>query len=508
MRLKKPTKLSIGFLIFGIIAVSLAVYAISAFQNEIQYLTGVLLTGDFMGFLNEIVLLVEESAYLFTGFAMALIILAFLMFYGVYVDMANRTGFPVLSRKKLFVSPLLYTITILVTAFPIAFLSVQALLGLQLTELLIWFIPVFLAAFGLLILVGSLPLWILHIKQTSLKNAFLLSARLMLSPLIDAFWSAAASFVGIAIALPILMIATMTNMVVLVGNISGAMNQSNVLQGIIDAFRSLVNFAFSDWTYLVFMIPFVATGILMSIHIYRRGPSYALADFFLLMGVVLPISTVAATIVLSSYLGSFALLFWLVIIIPLAIVCVILFAVYWGSAFLTAGLGISGVFGLLIAILSGLFLALTFGILPNIPIVGPLVVEMISQYANWLNIIAAQIGTIGVAAGIIIIILSFKVSEEKQVFSQAMAISVGVSTTLPFLLITILHLPGIFGGLIGVVLVFALISPTYLLSVSLLRLRLAINTFINPENATKAKYDEDDSLGRSKDYSRQRPEIA
>jgi hypothetical protein len=482
VKLKKPKRSAVMFLIFWIIVIVLAIYGIIALKNELDYLLSFLAYGDFMAFLNESLSFVEGTTWIFAGLVVGLILFVFMTIFGVHVDMAKRSGFPVTSRKKLFFSPLLYTMTVLAAAFPIAFYFIQFLLSLELTKILVWFIPAFFGVLGLLIFLGSLPLWILHRKEASIRSSVLFSARLMLSPLIDVFWSAAASFVGMAIAVSILAIAGLANLVILVGDISRALNQSNIIEGIIDAFRSVVEFGLSDGTLLLFMIPFVVIGILMSINIFRKGVSFALADFFLWMGLILPASTVIATIILSTYLGRFALLFWLLIIIPLIIVCVVLWAIYWGSAFLTAGLGISGVFGLLVAVVSGLFLVLAFGVLPNIPIVGPLVADMISQHANWLNIMAGQIGWIGVIAGIVIIALSLRWREEeaKQVFSQAIAISVGVSTALPFLLITVLHLPGIFGGIIGVVLVFVMISPVYLLSVSLLRFRLALMAFINP----------------------------
>lgn len=485
MRLKRPSFASFILLILGILFVSLAIYGIVAFQDAVRYFVNTLMTGNIQAIMEAFASISATTGYLITGIVTVAIIFVALMFYGVYVDMANRSGFPVTSRVKLLFSPIIYLGVLTVTVVPIFLLIAQPLLSLQLSDLIIWIIPAGLAVFGLLILAGSLPLWLLNRKETSLTKAILLSARLMLSPVIDAFWSAAASFVGIAIAMPVLQISAMTSLLTALGEFRAGLSQENPLGGVLKAFENLFGYALSDSALLTYMIPFLVVGILMAIHIYKRGPSHALADFFLLMAVVMPISVIVGAYILAAFLGDWGSVFWTVILIPLAIVCAVYFFAYLFSAFLTAGLRISGIFGLVIALLSAMLLVLFFGVIPNIPLVGGLVMNLISSYVPWVLTVAGEVGTMGIVAGVIIIVLALKEGEEKQVFSQAIAVSVGASTVLPFLFVLVLRLPGLLGGIVGSALVFALISPIYLLAVTLLRLRLAIKTFISPKQDKK-----------------------
>jgi hypothetical protein len=442
-----------------------------SFRDAAQNLIEAAMTGQ-IGSLQE----AFSSSQVFVGSALAvLIVIVFLMVYGTFVDMAQRTGFFLGDRKRFLVSPVLFTLFIGAAFIPLTLEVISALLKLRLNDLIIWIIPSLFAILGILIVIGAIPLWLLHRKDNSIIKALLLSGRLLFSPLIDLFWSGAASFVGVAIATPLLWIAVMVTILTTIGQFKAGLDNSNILNGIINAFTNVIGYATSNSALLAFLIPYVVIGGITAFYIHADGPSKAMAGYFKFMSILLPISTVIGAIVLYTYIQSLGLIYWILIIVPLIVVCVGYFIACQISAFLIETFRIAGLFGLAIIIASLGILALFFGIIPNIPLIGSLITGVITTYLPWVNTVALEIGVAGFAIGAIVLILALAQKEEKTVFSEAMSLSVGLSTILPFIFVAAFHLPGILGGILGSLLVFVLISPTYLLMVSLLRIRLALN---------------------------------
>jgi hypothetical protein len=484
-RLRPPRIITIIQLVFGLVVFGLIIYGVISLRDFVEQIAETFLSGNFNSLIAILRQTYSTATLLMTSIIGGVIIFFFLLIYGVYADMANRSGFPINSRKKFLISPFLFAIAVVAAAIPALILLTERLFSLNLEAIIVWFLPTIGAFLGILILAGALPLWFLHRKDATPVKATLFSARLIFSPVIDAFWSAVASFVGIVIASPILQIAAFVSILEIIHQFTSALN-SNPLDSILKGFRNVFDYVISDSALLTYMIPFLIVGIVMAIFIYKKGVSETLSVFLGLMAFVMPISTIAFAYVISTYFGSFSWIYWIAIIIPLAIICVIYFIAYFASAFLTGAFRVSGVFGLVIIFISAMILLMFFGVIPNIPFFGKTIMEVISHIASWLPTVAAEIGIMGIIVGITIMILALKEREEKQVFNTAIAASIAGSTVLPFVLVWGLHLPGLLGGLLGSVLVFALISPIYLVSVTLLRLNLAIQTFIDPKKANDA----------------------
>jgi hypothetical protein len=484
-RLKMPSRIRIVQLILGIVIFGFMIYALISLRDFVGQIGNAVLSGNF-SYLLEIVRQVYSTSTIFvTAIAGIVIIFFFVLLYGVYADLASRSGFHIASRKKFLVSPLLYGITVIAVAIPSFILLAESLLSLNLESIIVWLLPTIGAFIGILILAGALPLWVLHRKYSSPIKTVLFSARLLLSPIIDAFWSAVASFVGIAIASPILQIVAFISVLEIINQFTRGLSQSNPLEGIVNGFSNLFNNVISDSALLTYMIPFLVVGIIMSILIYKKGVSEALSLFLGLTAFVMPIASIAFAYVISTYFGGLAFAYWIAIIVPLAIVCVLYFIAYFVSGILIGAFRVSGVFGLVVIFFSFMILLLFFGIIPNIPLIGQTINGIIVDVIPWLNAVAAEIGVMGIAIGLTIVILAFREGEEKQVFSKAIAASIAGSTILPFVLVWGLQLPGLLGGLLGSFLVFVLISPLYLIAVIVLRLDLAIKIFVDPKKASR-----------------------
>lgn len=484
-RPKMPSRIRIVQLILGIVVFGLIFYGLISLRDFVEQIGNAVLQGNFSYLLEIVRQVYSTSTLLVTIISGTAIVFFFILLYGVYADLATRSGFHIDSRKKFLVSPFLYGITVIAVAIPSSILLTEQLLSLNIEAIVVWVLPTIGAFLGLLILAGALPLWVLHRKISTPLKALFFSARLLLAPIIDAFWSAVASFVGITIASPILQITAFMSVLEIINQLSQGLNQSNPLEGIVTAFGNVFNYAMSDSAFLTYMIPFLVVGIVMSIFIYKKGVSEAVSMFLVLMAFVMPIASIAFAYFASTYVGSFAFAYWVAIIIPLVIVCVLYFVVYLVSGILIGAFKISGVFGIIVIFFSSMILLLFFVVIPNIPFIGPTIEGIILTNIYWLEQVAAQIGIMGILIGLAIVILAFREREEKQVYSKAIAASVVCSTILPFILIWGFQLTGLLGGILGSFLVFILISPIYLVSVIILRIDLAMKMLIDPRKTSE-----------------------
>lgn len=382
----------------------------------------------------------------------AIAAILFLLVLGVYGDMARRTGFPILGRLSFLVAPVLYSVTISVVFLPIVYFVFTPLFSMDLSSIFRLAIPSALITFGLLVLIGSAPLWILHRKDVSFKKSVVLSARLMLNPVIDSFWAAQAVFIGTLVAISALAISTVFSL-------------SQLLE---DGTQEVNPTEFS----LPFVIVFAVICLLSAYYMFKRGPSQVLSKYFYILG----FCTLGFG-VLAVFTGV-----GLVAGIVLFVLCVVLFIL----SYLYKSLGIVGVFGLEIALISGFFLSFTYGgasFLESIPVIGE---DILSILPSELWTVALEIGLTGMAAGIIIVILAVRNREEGQVMTRAMAITIGVSAFMPLLGFTFLQtmdlgiFSSMFGTMAGFFLTFLLIGPLYLLSVIFLRLALALKIIALP----------------------------
>lgn len=401
-------------------------------------------------------------------------LLLFLLFLGVYGDIARRTGFPITSGVGFLLAPIIYALTIIGVFLPVVYFVFYPLFFMDLSSIARLLIPLGLAAFGLLVIIGALPLWFLHHKTSSFKQCILLSTRLMLSPIIDAFWASVAVFVGTLLAIPALFISSLITLFQI------SQFGSDVI--------GIIGYVLSPSFSLPFIIVFMVFGLLSAYYIFKRGPSEVLSKYFYFMGTGVLILSVLVGVVLFLYLGIFSF----IISGALFVIGLVIFIFLRIISFLFGTLRIAGVFGLSITVLSVLFLILVFGgaeFLSSIPLVGSIVLEFIPPV---LWTVALEIGVVGFVAGIIIIVLALRTEETGQVMTRAMAISVGASSFMPLFATAILQflnlgfLSGLLGTAAGVFLAFSLMLPIYLISVCLLRLGLAFKLIVKPSGQKTA----------------------
>jgi hypothetical protein len=392
----------------------------------------------------------------------------FLLFLGVYGDMAKRTGFPISSRASFILAPILYAITILMVFLPVVFFVFFPLFLMDLNNILRLTIPLGIATFGLLVSIGAIPLWLLHRKTVGFKKCMILSARLMLSPFIDAFWASATVFVGALLAIPAFFISS------LISAYQGLQYGADI--------GGLVGYVFSPRFSQPFIIVFILFGLLSAYFILKRGPSEVVSKYFFFSGIGVLGASILAAVFLLSIFGQFS---WILVApvfmagVSLCITCLFLSSLF-------KALRIAGVFGLTIALLSILVLALVYvgtQFLSGVPIVGSIILEIIPP-ALWTAML--EIGVVGIASGIIIIVLARRTEEREQVMTRAMAISVGVSSFMPLVVTSLFRfldlgfLSGLLGAMAGVLLTFLLIGPIYIITVCILRLVLAIRIIAKP----------------------------
>ena len=96
--------------------------------------------------------------------------LLFLLFVGVYGDMTRRTSFPITGRVGFLLAPIAYVITIIAVFLPVVYFAFYPLVFMDLSSAITMVIPLGLGAFGLLVVIGAFPLWLLHHNTATFKQ--------------------------------------------------------------------------------------------------------------------------------------------------------------------------------------------------------------------------------------------------------------------------------------------------------------------------------------------------
>jgi hypothetical protein len=393
--------------------------------------------------------------------AVIIAVLFFLIFLGTYQDLANRTGIPISSRRELLVPPIAYAVSILSAFLPLFFVFLYPLFQMDIAVSFNFVIPVCLFIFSVLVMIGALVLWLFYSRKEPLGRCFLLSARLMLVPVIDAFWSSVAVYVAFMYASTALLISFLVHGYLII-------SQQDWLHSI--------QYIFSSESGLLMASVILMLGLIMAYFIAKYGPSEVLSKYYLLVGYVVLVSCLALAAYLYFSFGSNLLLVDFALIIIGLVIC----AIYQGVSTLYHVLHVTGVFGLELIIFSVflLFAAYESKSIINLPIVGELIYDLIPSFV-WT--ISYEVGILGLISGIVIILVARKQPEKGQVMTQAMSIAIGTSAFLPLVFwISPLSNLELISSLLGALFVFVLVAPVYLFAVNILRVRGAIKTLLNP----------------------------
>jgi hypothetical protein len=393
----------------------------------------------------------------------AVSVVALLVLIGTYKDFANRSGIPIISRRDLVVPPTAFIIMVLSVLLPFLLLVGYPLSGMNIMIIAAWIVPICLTLFCLLVVAGSLTLWIAYGRNQALKKCLLLSARMMLVPIIDSFWSSVAVFIAIEYA----------SMAMLCGValIGFDMARQTDLQSMIGTFLS-------PMLGLQLVIFFPLVGLPVAYYIYKRGPSEALSTFYLVVGYgFLIVCFIGAAYVYFSF-GQVSLMIAGFLILSGMIVSSINVAI----SRLYHYLRVTGVFGLELTCFSLLLLFLTHEAeqVRNTPIIGQALYELIP---NLFWSIGYEVGIIGFISGILVLVLARNQPEKGQVMTRAMAITIGISTFVPIITLTI-PIPYV-GRFVGGSLAFLLVSPIYVLAVNIIRASGALKVLIGTRPVQK-----------------------
>jgi hypothetical protein len=359
------------------------------------------------------------------------------------------------------VPPIAYAVSILSAFLPLFFVFLYPLFQMDIAVSFNFVIPVCLFIFSVLVMIGALVLWLVYSRKEPLGRCFLLSARLMLMPVIDAFWSSVAVFVACVYASTALIISFLINGYLI-------MSQHDWLY--------LIRYIISSESGLLMASVILALGLLMAYFIAKYGPSEVLSKYYLVVGYTILASCLALAAYLYFAFGSNFLLVDLALIVIGLIIC----AIYEGISTLYHVLHVAGVFGLEVVIFSVflLFTAYESRSIKDLPIVGELIYTLIPSFV-WT--ISFEVGILGLISGIIIILVARKQPEKGQVMTRAMSIAIGVSAFLPLLFwVSPLSNIGLISSLLSALFVFVLVAPVYLFAVNVLRVRGAVKTLLNP----------------------------
>ena len=395
------------------------------------------------------------------GLILAVALLLFLIAIGTYQDLANRSGIPASNRRELVVPPIVYAVAILSAFLPISLLAIYPLLQIETSQSLILVIPACVAAFCALVAIGALALWLVHSRRESFGKCLTLSARLMLVPVIDAFWSSVAAFIAVVYASSALLFSFLINGYLI-------MKQENWL--------SAVRYIFSADFGLPIIFVFLALGLTIAYFIWKHGPSEVISKYYLIVGYAVLGLCVALAAYLYFSLGNLLMLASLSLIVVGLIFC----AIYKGISSLYHDLGIAGVFGLELTAFSVILLFLTYASnsIMDVPIIGEIVSILIPSFV-WA--IAYEIGVLGLVSGLIVLAVARRQPEKGQLMTRAMAIAIGGSAFLPLLAWLGFSSPfGIVGSVVGILLVFVLVMPIYAFSLNILRVIGAMRNLIKP----------------------------
>ena len=391
---------------------------------------------------------------------LSIFVIILLALLGTYKDLASRSGIPVVSRQELLVPPTAYAIIVLSTFVPYLLLVIYPLFHMDIATAAALVVPLCLLLFCLLILTGSFALWLAYQRKQTLVKCLLLSARMMLVPVIDSFWSSVAVFITIEYVSVILL-----GSVAFIGyNLATQADLASMIETILTP---------GVGTQTILLFPLI--GVPIAYYILKKGPSETLSKYYLITGYAVLIISFIASAYLYSKLGQIAPPILGFLVFFGVVVCFINQAI----SRLYHSLRVAGVFGLELIGLSLFLLLATYEAekIRNFPLFGQTIYALIPSFV-WS--IGYELGIIGFISGVLILLVARKQPEKGQVMTRAMAITIAVSSFFPLLSLAI-PIPYIgigVGAALGVLLIFLLVAPFYVVTVSIIRIYGAVKTLV------------------------------